>query len=59
MGHMAASDTIAALDGVPVGRRIFVHMNNSNPLTDPDSAETARAKARGWQIGRDGMEITL
>ncbi|MBO9456077.1 pyrroloquinoline quinone biosynthesis protein PqqB [Paracoccus sp. R12_1] len=59
MGHMAASETIAALDGVPVRRRIFVHMNNSNPLTDPDSAETARAEAQGWQIGRDGMEITL
>ena len=59
MGHMAAGDSIAALADVSVGRRIFVHMNNSNPLTDPDSAETARAKARGWQIGRDGMEITL
>lgn len=59
MGHMAVTDTIAALDGTPVGRRVFVHMNNSNPLTDPRSAQTAKAEARGWQIGRDGMEITL
>lgn len=59
MGHMAAGDSIAALADVSVGRRIFVHMNNSNPLTDPDSAEAAQARRQGWQIGRDGMEITL
>lgn len=58
MGHMAASDSIAALSEVAVGRRIFVHINNSNPLTDPASPQTALAEQNGWQIGRDGMEIT-
>ncbi|NAZ17975.1 pyrroloquinoline quinone biosynthesis protein B, partial [Glutamicibacter soli] len=59
MGHMAASDSIVALAGVPVGRRIFVHINNSNPLTDPSSPQTAQAQAQGWQVGRDGTEVTL
>ncbi|MDP5308741.1 pyrroloquinoline quinone biosynthesis protein PqqB [Paracoccus spongiarum] len=59
MGHAPARETIAALSATPVGQRVFVHMNNSNPLTDPRSAETLEAEARGWQIGRDGMEITL
>lgn len=59
MGHMAARDTIEALRDTPIGRRIFVHLNNSNPLTDPGSAQSAEASARGWQIARDGMEITL
>lgn len=58
MGHMAARDTIAALQGVRLGQRVFVHMNNSNPLTDPASPETAQARAEGWLIARDGMEIT-
>ena len=58
MGHMAARDTIEALAGVALGQRIFVHMNNSNPLTDPASPESAIARAEGWQIARDGMEIT-
>lgn len=58
MGHMAARDTIAALDRVRLGQRIFVHMNNSNPLNDPASPESAKARAAGWQIARDGMEIT-
>ncbi|QBX35970.1 pyrroloquinoline quinone biosynthesis protein PqqB [Paracoccus liaowanqingii] len=59
MGHMAATDTMPALAGTTIGRRVFVHMNNSNPLTDPDSPETAQAVAAGWQVGRDGMEISL
>ena len=59
MGHMAASDSIAALADTRIGRRVFVHMNNSNPLTDPASPEAAKAGAEGWQIARDGMEITL
>ena len=59
MGHMPVVETIAAMRDLPVARRVFVHMNNSNPLTDPASIETREAEASGWQIGRDGMEITL
>lgn len=59
MGHMPVVDTIAALRDLAIGQRVFVHMNNSNPLTDPGSTQTAEAQAAGWQIGRDGMEITL
>ncbi|RMC35733.1 pyrroloquinoline quinone biosynthesis protein PqqB [Paracoccus alkanivorans] len=59
MGHMPASEAITELTDAPVARRIFVHMNNSNPLTDPSSPQAAKAEAQGWQIGRDGMEITL
>ena len=59
MGHMPVVETIAAMPDLPVGRRVFVHMNNSNPLTDPASVQTREAEASGWQVGRDGMEITL
>ena len=59
MGHMPVVETIAAMRDLPVARRVFVHMNNSNPLVDPASQQTREAEASGWQIGRDGMEITL
>lgn len=59
MGHMPVVETITAMRDLPVGRRVFVHMNNSNPLTDPASVQTREAEASGWQVGRDGMEITL
>ncbi len=62
MGHAPVSGeggSLNAFDEAALGRRIYVHMNNSNPLTDPRSAQTALAGAAGWDIGHDGMEITL
>ncbi|MBL3704422.1 pyrroloquinoline quinone biosynthesis protein PqqB [Sulfitobacter sp. BDSS02] len=61
MGHMSMSGpdgSIAAFHGLNVGKRIFVHMNNTNPVLRPDSEERAKAEAAGWTIGQDGMEIT-
>lgn len=61
MGHMSmAGDagSIAAFRDLNVRRKVFVHMNNSNPVLDPRSPERAEAEAAGWTIGQDGMEIT-
>lgn len=61
MGHMPVGGpdgSIAALTGVPVGRRIFVHLNNSNPLVDPASAEAAEARLAGWEVAHDGLRLT-
>jgi pyrroloquinoline quinone biosynthesis protein B len=62
MGHISMSGTdgsIAAFASLGVARRIFVHINNSNPVLDPASRERATAEAAGWEIGFDGMEISL
>ena len=62
MGHMSVSGpagTMAAFRDLRVGQRVLMHINNSNPLLLDDSAERAEAEAAGWQIGYDGMEITL
>ena len=62
MGHIAMSgDTgaIAALEGLGVERKIFLHINNSNPALLHDSEERRTAERAGWQIPADGMEITL
>jgi pyrroloquinoline quinone biosynthesis protein B len=62
MGHVSVADpdgTIASLADAGIARKIFVHINNTNPLHRPDSAEHAQARASGWEIGRDGMELTL
>lgn len=62
MGHMSMSGddgSIAAFAPLAVGRKVFVHMNNSNPVLLADSPERAQAQAAGWEIGYDGMEFTL
>lgn len=59
MGHMSMADSIEALRDVPLGRRIFIHVNNTNPALLADSAERAAVRAAGWEVAEDGMEITL
>ena len=62
MGHMSMSGedgTIAAFHDLGVGRRIFIHINNSNPVLLDDSLERHIANAAGWEIAYDGMEVTL
>jgi pyrroloquinoline quinone biosynthesis protein B len=62
MGHINMSGpegSIAAFAGLEVKRKVFVHINNSNPALDANSQERAIATAAGWQIGEDGMEFTL
>lgn len=60
MGHMSMSGpdgSIEAFATMEIGQKIFVHMNNTNPVLRPDSAESEQARAAGWIIGQDGMEI--
>jgi pyrroloquinoline quinone biosynthesis protein B len=62
MGHIAMSGdsgAIAALANLDIGRKIFLHINNSNPVLLRDSAERKTAEHAGWQIPTDGMEIVL
>ena len=62
MGHMSMSGpdgSIAAFDGLDVARRMFIHINNTNPVIVDDSPERADVEAAGWEVARDGMEIEL
>jgi pyrroloquinoline quinone biosynthesis protein B len=62
MGHISMSGpdgSITALRDLGIRRKIYIHMNNSNPVLRPDAPERAEAESSGWIIGQDGMEITL
>ena len=62
MGHMSVGGpdgTMAGFRDLDVGRKIFIHMNNSNPILLDDSPERAMAAAAGWEVAYDGMEILL
>jgi pyrroloquinoline quinone biosynthesis protein B len=41
------------------GRRILIHINNTNPILREDSAEAARVRAAGVEIAYDGMELDI
>jgi pyrroloquinoline quinone biosynthesis protein B len=62
MGHIAMSGdagAISSLAGLDMGKKIFLHINNSNPALLHDSAEREIAERAGWHIPADGTEITL
>ena len=62
MGHVSMSGeegAIARLADLPIGRRIFVHVNNTNPALLADSPERATLRAAGWEVAHDGMELVL
>ncbi|BCG25991.1 coenzyme PQQ synthesis protein B [Pseudomonas tohonis] len=62
MGHLPQSGPggmLEVLDGLPDKRRVLIHINNTNPILDADSAERAELDARGIEVARDGMAIRL
>jgi pyrroloquinoline quinone biosynthesis protein B len=61
MGHMpldGPDGSLAALAGLRA-RRIFVHINNTNPILVDGSPERGRVVAAGWEVAEDGLEIKL
>ncbi len=62
MGHISMSGehgAIASLEGLDIGRKVFLHINNSNPALLHGSDERKTAEQAGWHVPADGMEITL
>ncbi|HEX6958326.1 MAG TPA: pyrroloquinoline quinone biosynthesis protein PqqB [Ferrovibrio sp.] len=62
MGHMSISGeggTIAAFANLGVRRKILVHINTTNPILDEDSKERRILASHGWEVGEDGMRISL
>jgi pyrroloquinoline quinone biosynthesis protein B len=63
IGHLAQTGPggmLEWLDRLPSAtRKILIHINNTNPILDESSAESAELARRGIEVARDGMEILL
>ena len=61
MGHMPIQGEGGTLDALNslAARRIFVHINNTNPILVGGSPERTRVEDAGWDVAEDGMEIEL
>lgn len=62
MGHISMSGedgAVAAFATLGVTRRIFVHINTSNPVLLDGSPERREVEQAGWEIAYDGMELKL
>lgn len=62
MGHMfmhGPGGSIEAFSKLEIGRKVYVHINNTNPVLFPSSPERHVAESAGWEIAFDGMELSL
>ncbi|MBP5100625.1 pyrroloquinoline quinone biosynthesis protein PqqB [Pseudomonas protegens] len=62
MGHLAQSGPggmLEVLERFPRARKVLIHINNTNPILDEDSAERAELTRRGIEVAHDGMDIQL
>ncbi|MBM4229035.1 MAG: pyrroloquinoline quinone biosynthesis protein PqqB, partial [Gammaproteobacteria bacterium] len=62
MGHMSVSGpegTLAAFAALDVKRKVFIHINTTNPILIADTPERAVVEAAGWEVARDGMHLEV
>jgi pyrroloquinoline quinone biosynthesis protein B len=62
MGHLPISGpdgSLAQLSKLRRPRKVYIHVNNTNPILDEDSPEYRRVCDAGWEVARDGMEFEL
>ena len=60
MGHMSISGpegAISAFADLGIKRRVFIHLNNTNPALMSDSPERRTLERQGWEVAFDGMEL--
>jgi pyrroloquinoline quinone biosynthesis protein B len=61
MGHMpigGAGGSLAALATL-TNRRIYIHINNTNPVLVTGSPERRQVEAAGWEVAHDGLRIEV
>jgi pyrroloquinoline quinone biosynthesis protein B len=59
MGHIPVEETLVRLAGLRRPRKIFLHINNTNPMLDEASPEHRQVRDAGWEIAEDGWQFDL
>jgi pyrroloquinoline quinone biosynthesis protein B len=62
MGHLPISGdagSLSWLERLTIRRKVYIHINNTNPILCPTSRERRAVERAGIEIAGDGMEIEL
>jgi pyrroloquinoline quinone biosynthesis protein B len=62
MGHMpidGPDGSLAQLSPVPIERKIYIHINNTNPILLDDSPERRIVEQHGMEVAMDGLELKV
>jgi pyrroloquinoline quinone biosynthesis protein B len=51
--------SLVQLSDLPVQRKIYTHINNTNPILAKASLERRAVEEAGWEVAEDGLEVRL
>jgi len=59
MGHIPVEESLRLLKNVRVGRRLYIHINNTNPILNEASPEHRAVLDAGWEVAEDNWHLEL
>jgi len=59
MGHIPVDTVLGKLARLRRPRKIFVHINNTNPMLDEASPQYRRVREAGWEVAEDGWQFKI
>jgi len=59
MGHIPIEESLQLLKNVKVGRKMFIHLNNTNPILNEASPEHRAVREAGWEVAEDNWQLEL
>lgn len=61
MGHIPVEESLRLLKniGPTIGRKVFIHLNNTNPVLNEASPEREAVRQAGWEVAEDNWQLEL
>ncbi|PKW15827.1 pyrroloquinoline quinone biosynthesis protein PqqB [Saccharopolyspora spinosa] len=62
MGHLPIGDpggSLEQLSPLPIERKIYIHINNTNPILLDDAPERRAVEQHGMEVAADGLEVRV
>ena len=59
MGHIPVEESLRLLKNIEVGRKMFIHLNNTNPILNEASREHQVVRQAGWEVAEDNWQLEL
>jgi pyrroloquinoline quinone biosynthesis protein B len=61
MGHIPVEESLLLLKNISskVGRKMFIHLNNTNPILNQASPEYRAVRQAGWEVAEDNWQLEL
>ncbi|MGO9403256.1 MAG: pyrroloquinoline quinone biosynthesis protein PqqB [Terriglobales bacterium] len=61
MGHIPVEESLRLLENISINveRKMFIHLNNTNPILNQASPEYQTVRQVGWEVAEDNCQLKL